>query len=235
MNSPFDDMQGIDQEETQSQQGDTEAGMESFHMPPPVDADKITCIPFFQMENERDQVYATMCHCGGRPKDSPLLVRTSDGKNFRIYMKSSEWFTQPYINRLCRFLDSRQTSDTVTFVLGSKMSDYQAHILGSLISSMMSCNAQVTTIVAGYCGICETIIWCFGKNRVVYRYGALTFGHTRIVKDCPVYMNYFDVFYQQAVQIGVLTQEEATKLKEQGSTMMLLSHEIDQRLQNKTA
>lgn len=232
MNSPYDNINLEDQDKHPTNRKDpidiperAVAGLESFR--PILREDKTISIPFFAFDNDPD---ARMCHGGGQKRDTPLLVRTSDKKNFRVYMKANLWFNQSYTNRLCRFLDSRQPGESVTFILGTKMSDWQAHILGGVISSMLNCKAEVTTIVAGYCGICESMIWCFGKNRLVYRYGAMTFGHTEITKTCDAYKHYFDVFYARAVEVKVLTEEEAKDLRASGITKLLLSHEIIERI-----
>lgn len=169
---------------------------------------------------------------GNRPE--PLLIRTTDKKNFRIYMRASVFYTQAYINGLCRFLDSRTPDQTVTFILGVKSLDWQTHLLGGIISAMLSCQAPIITLCAGYCSIGETMIWCFGKQPIVYRYGALTFGHTEIVKHCEAYMAYFDQFYAKAVNMRLLTQEEAAHLKSSGTEMMLLSNEIAARMNPQT-
>ena len=166
-------------------------------------------IPFFAKEAEIEERLQKEIMAGNGPKgkDAAMLIRTADGKNFRIYMKADFWFTQRYINGICQFLDSRTEDQTVTFILGTKMSDWQTHILGALISAMQNCKATVNTIAAGYCSIPETIIWCFGQNRDMYRYGALTFCTTEFIQVCPAYKSYFDVFFKRAVEIGIITED----------------------------
>ena len=158
-------------------------------------------------------------------KQSALLIRTGDKKNYRVYMKASSWFTQNYINGLCRFLDSRKEGETVTFVMGVKMNDWQAHILGAIVSAMIRCKATVNTIAAGYCSIPETMLWCFGQNRDVYRYGALSFGVTTIVNTCKDYRPYFEVFFQKAIEIGIITEEDVQNIWDTGSEKLILQPE----------
>lgn len=177
------------------------------------------CIPFFAKEAE---LAATMRVCQPEGKQKALLIRTSDNKNFRIYMKAEFYFSHPYLNSICRFLDTRTEGQTVTFILGTKMCDYQIHMLGGLMSSIISCKATVNTIAAGMCSNIESMIWCFGQNRDVYRYGALTFGRSDFVKFCEKYTEYFNVTFKRAVEIGVLTQEEVTEITETGREKMIL-------------
>ena len=162
-------------------------------------------------------------------KQSALLIRTGDKKNFRVYMKASSWFTQNYINGLCRFLDSRSEGETVTFVMGVKMNDWQAHIVGAIVSAMLNCKATVNTVAAGYCSIPETMIWCFGQNRDVYRYGALSFGTTAIINSCKEYRSYFEVFFKKAIEIGLLTDEDVQTIWDTASEKLILHSEYREK------
>lgn len=237
MSDPYENM-GISEEDleekTDTESTSGEPGMEDFHG---VGAqfDRISgspAIPLFaaDIKLQEEVMQRRMGHMPQQRRVEPLLIRTSDNTNYRVYMRSAIEFTQSYLNGMCRFLDSRVPGQTVTFVLGVKLMDWQAHILGGVVSAMIDCKAKVTTICAGYCGIAETMLWCFGKERLVYRYGALTFGHTSIVKACEAYKAFFDMVYQKALSIGVLTQEEADGLKNNGTELMLLYNEINERL-----
>lgn len=157
-----------------------------------------------------------------RGKRSALLIRTGDKKSYRVYIHASGWFTQNYINGICRFLDTRKEGETVTFVLGVKLCDWQAHLVGAIISAMQRCKATVNTVAAGYCSIVETMIWCFGQNRDVYRYGALSFGVTDLLKSCKEYRFYFEYFLQKAVSLGMLTEEEVQNIWDTTSEKLLL-------------
>ena len=143
---------------------------------------------------------------------SRCLIRSSDGNNFRIYFEYDTIFDNNYMNQLCHFLDTRVEGQSVTFILGAKLYEGQAHRVGSIISAMMSCKAKVITVAAGYCSIPESMIWCFGEERSCLRYGALYFGITDFVKVCSKYKDYFEVFLKRAQEIGVLSPEEAVQV-----------------------
>ena len=158
----------------------------------------------------------------GPRKVSPFLVRSLDGKNYRIYFKTEFFFEARYINTICRFLDNLQSDCTVTFILGSKMDDSQTHVVGPVVAAIQSCKAKVIGIAAGYCSIPETMIWCYCHERDVYRYGALSFCKTDIISVCKAYTAYFETFFKRAIEIGVLTPETVKHIWESGNEMMIL-------------
>lgn len=163
----------------------------------------------------------------------PLLIRTTDQKNYRIYFKADMFFDSRYLNKILCFLDSRTPGQTVTLVMGTKMDDYSAHNLGSVLTALQNCKADIFGVCAGYCSITETILWCFCKQRLMYRYGALTFGITDIVSTVPSYMYYFDRFFKKAQELNILTEEECEHLKSTGAEKMILYSEYFQRTNTK--
>lgn len=162
-------------------------------------------------------------------KANALRIRTNDGKNFRIYIPSDLVFTRSFIANLCRFLDVRKEDETVTFVLGAKLIDATAIHLGAVISAMKRCRANIRTEAAGFMSIPETMIWCFGKERVIQRYGAMTFGITDIIRHIEKYMDYYKVFLRRAVEIGVLKKEDAEDILKTGMTKFYMYQDFKDR------
>ena len=156
----------------------------------------------------------------------PFSIRTSDNKNFRIYMKSSTWIMPREVNLLCRFIDTRRADQTITFILGVGIEDDQSQLFGPIISSIISCEGTVNTVAAGMCSLCETMIWCFGKNREVYRYGALVFSKPEFLKVCEGYKNYYDVVYSKAKEIGIITEEQIKRIYSTNEDLMLMYSDI---------
>lgn len=154
-------------------------------------------------------------------KPTPLIIRTNNHRDYRVYFKADTYLTAPYLNALCHFLDSRSSEDTVTLILGVKTEDVQIHMLGSVLSAMMSCQAEITTVAAGYCSFFETALWCYGKQRKVLRYGALSFGKSEFISICPKYEEYFDTIYQRAQEIGIITLDDVNTIKETGREKMI--------------
>lgn len=173
----------------------------------------------------------TMNGCVAKRNNTPsCIIKTNDNKNFRIYFASSTFFNSRLVNRLCRFIHSRTSDQTITFILGTKMFDGQVPAIGSVLSTMMECSAKIVTIAAGYCSIPETMIWCYGVEREVYRYGALLFGKTDIVRHCEAYNSYFSTYLERAVSIGVLSSEEKEEIMTSGTEKMIMYHEYQAKM-----
>ena len=180
--------------------------------------------PFFWRD---DAVRATMNGMGCGPQQkNPLLIRTSDNVNYRIFMRTEMTFDANYVNQICRFLDGRTANQTVSFILGTRMDDWQAHIVGGIISAIEACKAKTIMYAMGYCGITETMLWCFGNERYIARYGALTFGQTNIIKISAAYVHYFQQCYDRAQSLGALTEAEATQAKDSGVPLMKLYYDL---------
>ena len=81
-------------------------------------------------------------------KANALRIRTTDKKNFRIYIPSDCVFSRSFIINLCMFLDTRKEDETVTFVLGAKLDDGCANLVGAIISAINSCKAKIITIAS---------------------------------------------------------------------------------------
>ncbi len=164
-------------------------------------------------------------------KANTLRVRTTDNINYRIYVPSDLLFSRTYIINLCMFLDSLTEEKTVTLILGAKIWDAVACNLGAVIAAMRRCKATITTIAAGYCSIPETILWTYGQNRKVYRYGSLTFGKTEIVRAVDKYDDYFAVAFNRAKEVGILTDEDIVELNK-FKTKMVLRQDLDPAMYN---
>lgn len=154
-------------------------------------------------------------------KANTLRIRTIDNVNFRIYIPSDLMFSRSFIINLCMFLDSLNENQSVTFILGAKVYDAVACNLGAVISAMENCRAHIITIAAGYCSIPESIIWTYGRERKVYRYGALTFGKTDIVRAVDKYDDYFKVAFERAKEVGIITDEDIVELNKFNTKMIL--------------
>ena len=165
-----------------------------------------------------------------RQKGNQLNIRTSDKKNFRIWLRAQHWFTAEYINRLCRFLDSRTADESVTLYVGCKLEDRQTCIVGAIVSAILRCQGTVRCIVTGYCGVPETMIFSFCKEREVRKYGALSIGGTAIINDMPMYKAFYEAFYDRLCEINLITPEERAELWELNKEMILYSQDYYDRM-----
>lgn len=161
----------------------------------------------------------------------PFTIRTTDGKNYRIYFSMVAIFLPPVVSALCRFLDTRKEGDTVTLVLGSGLDDRQSHVVGAIVSAMSTSRAQVTAVAAGWCSITETIIWVSAARSEIYKYGALTFGVSEITKQVTKLKPYFDLFLNKGKQLGLITDEDIKNIWDTDQTKMI-TYEDYLKLQN---
>lgn len=173
-----------------------------------IDEDHISGTEDFRLSSDASMVTVNPAERIRLIKANALRIRTTDKKNFRIYIPSDCAFSRTFIINLCIFLDSRKEDETVTFVLGAKLDDHCANLVGAIISAINSCKAKIITIAAGYCSIAETMIWCYGDVRLVLRYGALTFGITELVRQVPKYIDYFKAALNKAREINALTDAD---------------------------
>lgn len=151
----------------------------------------------------------------------PFTIRTTDGKNFRIYFSMTAVFLPPAVSALCRFLDTRKQGDTVTLVLGSGLDDRQSHAVGAIVSAMSTSRAEVCAVAAGWCSITETIIWVSAARSEIYKYGALTFGVSEITKQVTKLKPYFDLFLNKGKQLGLITDEDIKNIWDADQTKMI--------------
>jgi hypothetical protein len=140
------------------------------------------------------------------------------------------WIDTHYINKLCRFLDTRTEEQQVSFYVGCKLHDKDTLLIGAVISSLLSCRAKTKVIVLGYCGLTEASFFIFSKEREVRGCAAIGLGGTAIIKDLPMYEAMLRRVYLEAVRIGLITQEESDVIWAQHSSKLLLASEIRQRL-----
>lgn len=149
----------------------------------------------------------------GKPQGPKVHIRTDHtGKIFRVYFCANHIFDQMYITALSRFLDNRKADETVIFMIGTRLADGQMHLVGSIVSAMSSCKAKVVTVLSGYGATTETMLWCFGHERYIREYGALSFSKPEMIKQCKEYKGYFDALFKRAVEIGVLSEETLEKI-----------------------
>lgn len=155
------------------------------------------------------------------PQVPPIFIRTADGQNFRVYFSMNAIFRPMLVTALCRFLDTRNEGETVTFILGSGLRDEQSHAVGAVVSAMSSSKAHIKAVAAGWCSITETILWTAATESEIYKYGALTFGISELIKSVPKFKTYFELFLNKAKQLGLLSDEELKNIWDTGQTKMI--------------
>ena len=153
-------------------------------------------------------------------------IRQVSKNNYRVYLSSRFAVMPAHVTQLCRFFDTRQNGQHVDFVLGSGIDDRQSYAMGSLVSAISSCRATVRAVAAGCCSVSETILWCFAQERTILKYGALNFGKNEIIKFCPKIEKYFDLFLKRAVEIGVISGEDAEAILKNNATKMVMFEDL---------
>ncbi len=152
---------------------------------------------------------------GCQRREAKLNLCTLDQTSFRIYISPENWIdSNSFQNKFCTFMMSLQPEHNVRLVLGASLEGWMYDVaLGSLITALSSTKANVVTSVVGQCGSPETYLWLFGKQRTFSRYGDIRFsGVLNILKQFPAYHSYFDYIFSRAIELGILTEDDKTKL-----------------------
>lgn len=148
-------------------------------------------------------------------KEAHLHVHTLDNRYYRIYISPNNLMdSNTFQNKFCTFLDGLVEGQVVRILFGASLNGWWNDIsLGPLISSMRNCRAKVITSIIGRCGCPETYLWMFGHERTFSDYGEIQFtGIQKILKQFPVYKDYFDYIFSRAVMLRVITEEQKTVL-----------------------
>lgn len=141
-----------------------------------------------------------------------LFIRTTDDINFRLYLKTNYSASGNYVNRFCRFLDSRNPSQNVTIFMGCHHDDRDSYIIGAILSAVVSCPGNVHAVAAGLCGMPETLIWLFAKTREISEYGSLLFSGTHVIDTLSEYRYFLEIGFAKAKELDILTDEEIVNL-----------------------
>lgn len=151
-----------------------------------------------------------------------LFIRTSDNRNFRVYLATSTSISPVFINKFCRFLDNRKEGETVELILGVKTDDNECHMLGGIVSALCNCKAKTIGVAAGYCSAAETMMWVFCQEQRICRYGAVSFCTSEIIKECPPYKAYFEAFLNRARDLDIITASDAENILETNQEYFLM-------------
>lgn len=201
-------------------QNEIVSGIESLHIP--FYGEYLKEIQTSSSTTQTDQnVQKLAMFSSVKPMNNIPSIRTSDKIHFRVFLKAQQEFTEEYITRLCRFLDSRTPEQTVTFYLGNSLSNRYTMIIGSILSAIHSCPAKTIGIAAGCCGVPETMMWCFCNERQIAEYGALTFGGTDLIRHFQFYKYYLDVCFDRAIAIGIINRELVDTIWKDGKEVLL--------------
>lgn len=141
-----------------------------------------------------------------------IRILSSDGKTYRVYMRSDIQFQPNEINRLCRFLDTRSSDHVVYFILGMDLCVEQSALIGPIVSAIMTCKARTVGMAMGLCSLPETMIWSFCSDRQVLRYGAICYSRPEFIKQCPQYESFYKTAFAKGVELNVITQEEVEEV-----------------------
>lgn len=161
-------------------------------------------------KNNSNQQTASNC-----TKSTKLFLRTIDNKNFRLYTCSQTNIRAPfYQNKFCKLLTMLNPDQTLTITMGSLLFGNEPDIsLGGMISSMLTCKAKIITYATGRCGMAESCLWLFGKERKISSYGALQFsGVKTFLKQFDMYTHYFNYIFNTAKELNIINNEQCNKL-----------------------
>jgi len=165
-------------------------------------------------------------------KRPAIHILTTDNVEFRVYMRSDIWISPREVNQLCRFLDTRTSSQTVKFLLGVDMSTEQSSLIGPILSAIESCLASTIGLAMGLCSLPETMMWLSCKERSVERYGGVNFSKPAFLKTVKEYDYYYRLAFAKAIQIGLLSEADVTAVFENNTEITIMYNEYRERTQN---
>ena len=158
-------------------------------------------------------------------KATKLFLRTTDNQNFRLYTCSQTNIRAPfYQNKFCKLLAMLQPGQTLTIMMGSLLFGNEPDIsLGGMISSMSTCKANIITYATGRCGMAESCLWLFGKERKISSYGALQFsGVKTFLKQFDMYGHYFNYIFSKAEELNIINHEQHTELMTTDQSFLIM-------------
>jgi len=163
----------------------------------------------------------------GFKQDTKLLVASIDNKNWRVYLNSTTSIGNPkYANQLCRFLDTRTSDQTVTLYLGSWTNELNTLSIGSILHSISNCQAKITAIACGYCGVPETMMWVHAPNRSIGKYGALKFSGGEFIKMYPQCQSYISTFLNKGKEIGILNDKDIVNILQRNKEKFVMLQDV---------
>lgn len=156
------------------------------------------------------------------PPDVPFIRKSPNSNSYRIYISTNTQFSPLFNSTICKFLDSRSHEDSVTFMLGVGVGEdiTVSHEVSSIIHSMKSAEYTTTAIAMGMCSVSETFLWMNARNRLMTRYGALTFGTGAVIELCDAYREFYRAMMDTAVVEQLITTAQAEAILKTNKQIM---------------
>lgn len=147
---------------------------------------------------------------GGKNKNVPIILMNPQEKSANIYLNTTTQLSAPeYVTSLCVFLDSATPDMTIKMYLGSYIDDVHTIGVSSIIASMQKCKATIETYAYGMCSMPETMIWSYGKKRIIGKYGAIKIGGGEWIRRMEkAFKPYIQTYMDHCKSIGILNEEQ---------------------------
>lgn len=156
----------------------------------------------------------------------PIII--SDGQNTNIYLNSTTALGDPrYVNEICIFLDTINTG-TINFYLGSGIDDTYTISVSSIIHAIEDVIAQkratINTYAYGFCSVVETMIWTYGQQRYIGKYGAIRFGGGEWIRRMrDAFQPYIETYMEHCKYIKILEDDQVTDIVEKQKEIMYIN------------
>lgn len=168
-----------------------------------------------------------------KQKSVPIILMTPDKKHVSIYLTAvTDLSSSSYINALSLLLDNLSSAtQSVNMFLGSCVSNNYTVGISAILASMESCKTPITTYAYGMCSVPETMIWCYGHERVIGEYGCISFGGGEWIKAMEkVYTPYIHTYMKKCRDIGILSEEDVTDITSKLKEIMFVFDPISKSL-----
>lgn len=168
---------------------------------------------------------------------SKPIVILRNGKNTTVVFNTNSqclFYDDGIVLQLVVLLQMAEPDETITFILGSDLSPKNILYVGPILAAMRQSEAKIVTKCYGPCSISEVMIWMHGTEKVVGRYGMMSFGGYKITEFRPVIRPFFDMLLTDAKSMGLLTSEDIDSIVLKGKDKDIISSELIALLGNRT-
>lgn len=139
----------------------------------------------------------------------PIFSKIPNNNTINYYLNAVTNLSNfNYINKLCIALNTLTEEDIVHLYLGSAVDDTHTINISAIIYAIQNSKATIYTHAYGFCSIPETMIWTYGKIRIVHDYGAIRFGGGEWIRRMSdAFTPYVKTYLTHCVDIGVLDND----------------------------
>ena len=161
---------------------------------------------------------------------TPIILHDAKNNVSSIYLNAAACLSAPeYVTALCLFIDNAPPNATIKMYLGSSIDDNHTIGISSILYSIQHAKANIETYAYGMCSIPETMIWSYGKKRIMGKYGVIQFGGgewIRRMKDA--FQPYIQTYLDHCKELNILNDEQIEDIVVKQKNFMFMVGDNDQ-------